>query len=332
MAIKWKSEKIEQDVGMLLNLLEKGSFTTEEANVQKMLVDSINREQGKVDDFQLLSFFCKAYDNFILSVADKIDLHSKEDYVLAEKIFEFGNKAIEFAPSDKSELMFTSFVYEAFADVYFLLDEYEKAIEYSSKVLKLRPNYQKPIAMIEHAKNLMGSKDQGSVTGQVNMLQAKFMEKGLKLYLQGQGESPPSSQMYRFTNNPPVKIPVGSEEVLTYLQKALSQNSSAMLMRTGDQWELFIESVEEKKKGGCFIATATFGSDSAEEVIVLCNFRDNILQRFSLGRKFISIYYLVSPSIANIISDSNVLRKLTSFLFVIPSAKIARLFGSSKTK
>lgn len=119
MGIRWKSKKIEQDAGMLLNLLEKGSFTTEEANVQKMIVDSISRDQGIIDDYQLLCFFCKAYDNFILSVADKIDLHDDEDYVLAEKIFEFGNKAIELAPSDKPELIPLSFVFEAFADIYF---------------------------------------------------------------------------------------------------------------------------------------------------------------------------------------------------------------------
>jgi DNA polymerase III epsilon subunit family exonuclease len=49
---------------------------------------------------------------------------------------------------------------------------------------------------------------------------------------------------------------------------------------------------------GCYIATAVYGSYEAPEVLVLRRFRDTVLKRYSLGKMFISFYYLASPSIA----------------------------------
>ena len=50
--------------------------------------------------------------------------------------------------------------------------------------------------------------------------------------------------------------------------------------------------------GACYIATAVYGSYEAPEVLVLRKFRDTVLKRYSLGKMFISFYYLVSPFIA----------------------------------
>jgi len=54
--------------------------------------------------------------------------------------------------------------------------------------------------------------------------------------------------------------------------------------------------------GGCFIATACFGSPLAEEVKLLCAFRDKCLLSNLWGRKFVSFYYKLSPPIAEFIS------------------------------
>jgi hypothetical protein len=53
-----------------------------------------------------------------------------------------------------------------------------------------------------------------------------------------------------------------------------------------------------KGGGGCFIATAVYGSEVAPEVIVLRRFRDEALLPTLSGRIFIKIYYAISPSIA----------------------------------
>lgn len=55
---------------------------------------------------------------------------------------------------------------------------------------------------------------------------------------------------------------------------------------------------KDAKSGGCFIATAAFGSDSAPEVVRLRQFRDQVLSRSAGGRLFIEAYYYVSPPLA----------------------------------
>lgn len=49
--------------------------------------------------------------------------------------------------------------------------------------------------------------------------------------------------------------------------------------------------------GGCYVATAVYGSYDCPEVWTLRRFRDNILAKNLLGRLFIVIYYAVSPTL-----------------------------------
>ena len=62
--------------------------------------------------------------------------------------------------------------------------------------------------------------------------------------------------------------------------------------------------------GGCFIATAAYGSGMAEEVNILKNFRDDVLLTSAMGKAFIKFYYQNSPSIADYISDHDSLREM----------------------
>lgn len=51
-------------------------------------------------------------------------------------------------------------------------------------------------------------------------------------------------------------------------------------------------------KGGCYIATAVYGSFEAPEVLTLRQFRDERLQPTKAGRAFIRMYYRISPALA----------------------------------
>jgi subtilisin family serine protease len=73
---------------------------------------------------------------------------------------------------------------------------------------------------------------------------------------------------------------------------------------------------------GCFIATAAYGTDTAEGLDMLREFRDSTLSPNSLGAKLVSFYYRTSPPIANFISRHEFLRTAVRIGLVDPIVKI----------
>lgn len=60
--------------------------------------------------------------------------------------------------------------------------------------------------------------------------------------------------------------------------------------------------------GGCFIATAAYGSVLEPQVVLLREFRDAYLLTNGPGRKFVDYYYTFSPPLADFISRSELLK------------------------
>ena len=71
---------------------------------------------------------------------------------------------------------------------------------------------------------------------------------------------------------------------------------------------------EQASRKYCFIATAAYGSPWAREVVLLQNYRDAYLVPRPLGRKFIRIYYRLSPFPAKFISQNPNLRLIARCL------------------
>ena len=69
---------------------------------------------------------------------------------------------------------------------------------------------------------------------------------------------------------------------------------------------------------GCFIATAAYGTPTAEQINVLRDFRDVVLLKSTLGSQFVALYYRLSPPVADFIARSDLLRTLVRELLVDP--------------
>lgn len=110
----------------------------------------------------------------------------------------------------------------------------------------------------------------------------------------------------------------------------LTDNYAAIVKKQMDQYIDEMKKLDPSyqtpviKKSGCFIVTATMGSENHPHVLFLRVFRDNWLSVRSIGRLFIEKYYHFSPYLAEIISQRKVLRKMVYVLIVLPSVNLAR--------
>ena len=69
-----------------------------------------------------------------------------------------------------------------------------------------------------------------------------------------------------------------------------------------------VQGAGESGGGGCFIATAVFGSKFEKQVQLLRRVRDLYLMHHTIGRAFVRVYYRYSPPMADFIADHRTLR------------------------
>ncbi len=87
------------------------------------------------------------------------------------------------------------------------------------------------------------------------------------------------------------------------------------------------------KKGGCFIATAAYGSPLHPHLDILRDFRDKYLMPNGFGRKLVELYYRYSPSIASFIAGHKLLKAAVrvNLLPVIAFSSLVVHFGPAAT-
>lgn len=61
----------------------------------------------------------------------------------------------------------------------------------------------------------------------------------------------------------------------------------------------------QESKGGCYVATAVYGSYDCPQVWTLRRYRDNVLAKTWYGRAFIRMYYAVSPTLVKWFGDTD---------------------------
>jgi hypothetical protein len=72
----------------------------------------------------------------------------------------------------------------------------------------------------------------------------------------------------------------------------------------------------------CFVATAAYGTGTAEEINLLREFRDVVLLSNGPGSGFVSLYYQIGPPIAEVISRRESLRTVVRVGFIDPIVAI----------
>lgn len=77
----------------------------------------------------------------------------------------------------------------------------------------------------------------------------------------------------------------------------------------------------------CFIATAAYGTATAEQIDVLREFRDVVLLESAIGSQFVALYYQLGPPIANFIARSAPSRTFVRELLVDPVVWIVEATG-----
>lgn len=83
-----------------------------------------------------------------------------------------------------------------------------------------------------------------------------------------------------------------------------------------------------EENNGCLIVTAAWGSSTQPEVELMREYRDHLALTTETGHEFIvgfnSLYYLFSPKIADLISESSVLREIVRFS-LLPASGLVRV-------
>lgn len=154
----------------------------------------------------------------------------------------------------------------------------------------------------------------------------------MQIIVEGNGTVSPTSLLWSSVGTKSVTVShtgsTSSQEMLT-LQMSLKYMASLTVMSIGAYGIIIEENtqtieisgtptiseeieIKPEKKGICFIATATYGSELSPEVQFLRGFRDQGVMSTFAGSQFMAVfnqfYYSFSPSVASVIADNSLVR------------------------
>jgi hypothetical protein len=109
----------------------------------------------------------------------------------------------------------------------------------------------------------------------------------------------------------------GLDSSTTYEFKAQLKYNDTVIEGTTLQFTTDTPS-DPPPSAGCFIATAAYGTPTAEQIDILREFRDIVLLESTAGSQFVALYYQLSPPVADFISENSFLRTLVRELLVDP--------------
>lgn len=137
-------------------------------------------------------------------------------------------------------------------------------------------------------------------------------------------------KLYSFGSNGEVEgsilIQVAESQILiTYQHQRL--NTDAMSQMSGlDAPVKGMPNTSQQGASDCFVATAATGSCNHPKVVLLKQFRDDVLLRSEFGSLLVRIYYAISPPIASVIKKSAGLQWATRKIIVQPAAWASKHF------
>lgn len=126
----------------------------------------------------------------------------------------------------------------------------------------------------------------------------------------GQTTVPSDPSAFQITDN----VPTGDYHISAYFSKTGVNTAAGATAQTD------FSVATDTAAGGCFVATAAFGSPMARQVQWLRAFRDRILLPGRAGRAFVNWYYGWSPRAAAWLRVHSIARKLTRAALWIPVA------------
>lgn len=87
---------------------------------------------------------------------------------------------------------------------------------------------------------------------------------------------------------------------------------SVTVTASADGWTIGADTIavvdNDDTGGGCFIATAAYGSRMEPHLKILCEFRDSFLLTNAAGKSFVNIYYTYSPPVVDFITRHDMLQ------------------------
>lgn len=126
------------------------------------------------------------------------------------------------------------------------------------------------------------------------------------------------------------KIARYAQDYISYINAVKNYLNKGAVNTKRTELESYVKTINpeyEAPKGGCYIATAVYGSYDCPEVWTLRRFRDNTLATTWYGRAFIKIYYAISPKLVKLFGNSNRIKqrvrtKLDSFVEKLQKAGV----------